>query len=843
MTRLPPSLDIRRFRRALLPLAALLGALTLGAGEVAPRLDIPRGSARQTLKLFAAQAQCEMVFAPELVGDVTTNAVRGTLTPQAALSQMLGGTPLIATQDSTGAFAIRRAAIHTAPNRTTPPFTATPQQPTPEILRLSPFLVPAGTLGRYTAAEATSGTRVRVSLLDSPQSISVITRDLIDDIGAGRVLDAAKYVAGVSESTIPNAQDRTNLRGFQTDGATIDGFNFFTYANIDPVIVDRIEVVKGPNAVLSPQIVQGTINLVSRKPEFSNHASVSGQLGRYDANRLEFDFNRVLQPGTLAVRIVGAAQHSHNQAEGNFNHSQIVMPTVTYAFGSTAALTIETQFYNAYTAAYGGLPIDPDVGTNDPARLLRDIPTELDLYTTMAARHSVGAHYRLFFTAKPTEHLSVRLAANAIRWHGTTVGISLGTPISTDGISTATLALDPETGAWVRTGLQNTFPIYPRGGTVGYQSRTYLNLQNDYAYERELAWFKSTTLAGAMLDYLKNPGTSTNLAMPALAIRSNPGIRPYTLTTENTRAVSYISDDQVYLTEVLTSQSSRLVLSGGVAQAWYKSYVSDLLRHRTATHTPNALLPNAGVVLKVLPPLALFADLSRQSTAIAPSTTASTPSDLQTGRQYEIGARTQLNDGRVFASAAYFSVTQSYFAVPNPGNAAVPAPAPALPPLFMDLRITGFEFELRAALSASLAIVGSASFLHARNPVGQPFRGVAERTAAVWIDYAFNRRGPWYGLSLGLGLDYLGRRAGDVPSSNPTSGSTLDHLILPQPSFWLPARTLLSFGMTYRLPSHWRLQLNIDNLLNAHYLAASTSRNTVFPGTPFNPRVTITYAF
>ncbi len=67
--------------------------------------------------------------------------------------------------------------------------------------------------------------------------------------------------------------------------------------------------------------------------------------------------------------------------------------------------------------------------------------------------------------------------------------------------------------------------------------------------------------------------------------------------------------------------------------------------------------------------------------------------------------------------------------------------------------------------------------------------------------------------------------------------------MLGQPTFWLPARTLVTLMASYRIDKNWKAQLNIDDLLNEHYLAASTSRNNVFPGTPINPRVIVTYNF
>ena len=90
----------------------------------------------------------------------------------------------------------------------------------------------------------------------------------------------------------------------------------------------------------------------------------------------------------------------------------------------------------------------------------------------------------------------------------------------------------------------------------------------------------------------------------------------------------------------------------------------------------------------------------------------------------------------------------------------------------------------------------------------------------------------------------MSKRAGDNPSPGGfTVNSTPGHLIVGQPSFWLPERTLLSAMISYRIDAHWRAQLNVDNLLNKDYLAASTSRNNVFPGTPINPRLTVSYQF
>jgi iron complex outermembrane receptor protein len=99
-----------------------------------------------------------------------------------------------------------------------------------EVVTLSPFEVSgSASVGRYSSLESTSAGRVRTDIMDSSQSISVITEELIEDIEPGRILDAAKYVAGVSESTLPTSWERTNMRGFQSEGRTVDGITYGSF--------------------------------------------------------------------------------------------------------------------------------------------------------------------------------------------------------------------------------------------------------------------------------------------------------------------------------------------------------------------------------------------------------------------------------------------------------------------------------------------------------------------------------------------------------------------------------------------------------------------------------------
>ena len=129
-----------------------------------------------------------------------------------------------------------------------------------KTVNLSPFAVngSAAGIGRYALLEAISAGRVRMDIMDSSQSISVLTAEVIEDVAAVRIVDATKNIAGISEGPLPTSWEFTNVRGFLTPGRTVDGITYGQspssgFQNVDPVLFDRIKVVKGPNSILAPQ--------------------------------------------------------------------------------------------------------------------------------------------------------------------------------------------------------------------------------------------------------------------------------------------------------------------------------------------------------------------------------------------------------------------------------------------------------------------------------------------------------------------------------------------------------------------------------------------------------------
>lgn len=710
------------------------------------------------------------------------------------------------------------------------------------VIQLSPFTVTTEKASRYQVSDATSSSRVRVSLFDAQQSVSVLTSEFLQDVGAGRVLDAAKYISGITESTLPNGLDRVMIRGFQSDGHIVDGFRSTSQANFDPAVVDRIEVVKGPNAIISPTgIPGGTINLVSKKAEFRDFGYFTAQVGQYDANRAEFDLNRKVNDG-VAVRVVGAIQDSDFYPKDSYRRSWVFSPSLSWQFGGNSKLSVRYHAHYWRSDAYIGIPLDPSVGPEDRARVLDGVAADFNPYNGDERgdeKHELSA----IFTGQISNRLAVRLAARWAQNDYTTLSHSIG--------GTAGGAINPQTGLWTpgfTYGPAPTFtPVpattsrtYSRGGSIATIPQTYMNLQNDYVYTFGTEKWKSTTVFGvAASRYEESDFEIINSSKPSFNIDAFTPADPVFATTINTRSRNLVADEQVFLQQTVEVLDGRVIVNGGISRNWFHGRNHNLLTDVIREVGPDKYLPSAGIVFKPLPDVVLYYSFAKS--AAAPGAT-NPRENIQLGTQHEVGMRYKFLGGRAMATLAYWDITQDNVSIPNALNLAVPPPVPSLPAVITDRVADGWEFELNAALTKELSVIANYTKFTSRDPRGVPFRGVAEESGALWAHYAFNE-GSLTGLSVGVGAAYTGRRPGEQASSTPTAASTPTNVIVPQPSFWLPAQTLVELSVGYKVNKNWLVRLKVDNLLDEEYIAAGLSRFLILPGTPRNIKASLTYSF
>src|SRR4051812_33432316 len=196
--------------------------------------------------------------------------------------------------------------------QTTPP----PAADKKDVVTLPTFVISEEPTNPYVSKQALSGTRVAMDVMDIPQTVSIVTNEFMKDTMSQRMLDAAKYVTPVVESTLPVGGDRYTIRGFQVshefiDGMVISGEDGYSMS-LAPYNIERIEVIKGPNAILVPGGAPGgQFNPITKSPIMKNQASATLELAQYIGNAVSTDINRVLsEKDGIAARVIAAYWNS-----------------------------------------------------------------------------------------------------------------------------------------------------------------------------------------------------------------------------------------------------------------------------------------------------------------------------------------------------------------------------------------------------------------------------------------------------------------------------------------------------------------------------------------------------
>jgi len=642
-----------------------------------------------------------------------------------------------------------------------------------EIVRLSPFAVEeSSNMGRYQAVEASSGNRIRMNLMDSPQSISVLTSEFIADVGAGKVLDAAKYMSGLGVGSNPDAFDLINVRGFLTGNATIDGFRYGTWMNQDPAIIERLEIIKGPNAILSPSgHPGGMLNLVTKKPLFTDtkRGHISYQAGRYNSNRAEVDGNYIVRPDKIAVRMVAAVTDTDSHVKHKFSQNVTAMPSLTYRFSPGTELTAQLYAYNA-TVLDSGAPMSLYAVGRSNIRLLEGTPSDFGMIGRNTTRHENMQILNLLFTSQITDKLSTRIAGQWATQHVRASYMGPSFALDTAGNDGEVVKLNQITGEWEWDGVtRNDNPRYLLSGSMTKLASESRELQHDFVYEHSGRNWKSQTVAGYIFRFNASSGEPgiAYVKDPTLYDFTDPNYTPPDIEFDYTNLISdrysnHYHDSHAFVYEVLKLFDDRLVLNGGLS-----------VRR-------SSKLPSGGVVYKVIPQVALYYGYSKMEVMGAEDPNNGVPRHVQHTEQYEGGVRFRLFDGRLFATLAYFDITQDNIYSEDSRNYITPTPDPKYPYQRSERTSKGFEFELSWSPTKDISVIGSFTDFKNRDGDNRVAVYAAQRMAALWGHYTFPETGPLGGLSMGIGASYVGERPSEFlgtytspPSSKPMSATVL----------------------------------------------------------------------
>lgn len=245
--------------------------------------------------------------------------------------------------------------------------------------------------GGIVAKESAAGTKSATPLRKTPQAISVVTREQMDDQRPASVADALRYTSGVVTNYRGNSNrnDEVISRGFRYAPKLLDGLHFGLSSEnggagqFDPWLLERVEMVHGPASVLYGQVSPGgLLVMTSKRPTAESIHEVKLSTGNHHLGEAAFDFGgRLNDDNTLFYRLNGIGSIKHEEVKGNKQQRIAIAPAITWLPNEDTSFTLLTSYQYEPNAgsrnflpalgtllptSVGYIPYDYNVNANDP---------------------------------------------------------------------------------------------------------------------------------------------------------------------------------------------------------------------------------------------------------------------------------------------------------------------------------------------------------------------------------------------------------------------------------------------------------------------------------------------
>ena len=679
--------------------------------------------------------------------------------------------------------------------------------------------------GSYTAGEARSATRMDLSLRETPQSVSVITRQLLDDLGAVRLDQALAQTTGIQVGQ--NDTERTTFyaRGFGINNLQIDGMPRGGNAPLqDTILYDRIEVIRGATGLMGGKgDPSATINMVRKRPTKTFQASAGLIVSRWNDQRLEADVSGALNgDGSVRARAALAWQKRDSYLDMYHERKTVGMAILEADLRPGTLLTAGVDFQDNQPtgATWGAVPYWNADGSL--ANLPRNTSFTTPWSTWANKQHTV-------FTS-----LYQRLPGN---WN-----LHLGYA-RTESTNRTTVAYagaghpDPATGAGMRlwTGAwgpgkssSDNFDVYASGPftLLGRKHTAIVGWNGGNQRARSLGGEAEIAYPDFIPDYRSWTG---NIPRPVFHA---DGSRTETVTR---LAGAYVA------TRLSLADPLHLII--GARSSTYRTDTRSYDTRGAYTgsgdfaETRNEVTPYVGAVF----------DLNRQYSAYASFTQLFNPQTSkdrndkflppETGDNAELGIKGEFYEGKLNASAALFHTKKKNLAELDrtvPPGFLLPDGGQAMVANGAGVTAKGIEFDVSGQLSAAWEANGGYTYLHAAEADGHRAATTQPRhLLRLATSYRFDGR--LAGLKAGASMTAQSATYSASWYGRPPSGEMTN---IPQAAY-----ALVNAMASYAINRHASVQLNVNNLLDKKYYRTVGFYDSVFWGEPRNVSLAVRTAF
>jgi catecholate siderophore receptor len=652
----------------------------------------------------------------------------------------------------------------------------------------------------YGVKATSSATKTATDIKDIPQALTVVSSAQIEDQQLRSVADLLNFVPGASYGSGEGNRDQIVLRGnastadFFVDGVRDDVQYFRDFYN-----VDRVEVLKGPNAMIFGRGGGGgIINRVLKRPTFAASRALTGSADNWRGLRFTGDVDQPLS-STFGVRINGVAEDSDSFRRHVELKRYGVNPTVALLAGPDTRIDLSYEYFHDRRTADRGVPADGNEPIRGFTRTFFGDPgdsfSRADVHVgTFAIEHDFGGGLTLRNRTLFGDYDKFYQNIYPTRFTRSTVLVTLG------AYNNAT-------------------------------RRRNLFSQTDLVWNSRLGGVNQTLLFGFELGREKSrnrretggfpDGNTTPITHPTgdFDVIFAPDEDDSNNRVKATVAAIYVQDQ--------IRPASWLEIVAGLRFDSFRLHVDDLRPLDPGVFSRHDQLwsPRLGVVLKPSQRLSIYASYSRsylpqsgdQFSGLTDVTDGLKPERFD---NYEIGAKLQLPGG-LLATAALYRLDRTNTRAADPLD-------PSRTVLTGAQRSRGLELGLERSITSRWLISAGYTLQKAEiveataaAPAGREVPLVPRHSFSLWNRYDFTKQ-------LGVGLGVIARSKSYASISNAVE---------------LPGYARVDAALYYQLPRGIEAQLNVENLFGADYFPTANNDNNIAPGAPRTVKATLGYRF
>ncbi len=652
-----------------------------------------------------------------------------------------------------------------------------------------------GPVQGYRATRSASATRTDTAIHETPQSISVVPAQVVEDIGATRLEDALDYAGGVERGNNFGGQGLTEflVRGFSTQEFYRNGFAVNRgYPNMpDASTLERIEVLRGPASMLYGRgDPGGTFNIVSKQPQAERRTVLGSQVNTDGLRRGTLDTTGALdESAAFTYRLNLVAEGSDSFRDHVESERYNIAPVLRWQLSDDTALILEGDYLHnrhpmdrgltRYPNQAGDLSRDRFLGEESAGKL-----TNQNATTQLRLEHQLDSQWML---RGGIQYLDGSLDGGAVENNGLAAdGRTVGRNYSERWLNWNDLA--------VQANLEGHFDA------AGLAHTLLLGVEfDDFNYDSQI-----DRSGGATSDFpidLYDPVYGQPL--PVLT-------RTTTYDDENLKSYAFFLQDQIALTERLTAQV------GARLERFEQRYENKLTPAGSWDQAHNAVSPRFGLIYDLTEELAVYANTSRSFKPNRGADRSSQAFDPEKGIAHEVGIKYELPEHDLSVTAALFHITKENVLTSDPLDSNYQVAAG-------EARSRGFDISVAGNITPQWRVIGGYAYVDAEvtesssasMPTGTRLANVPRHSFNLLDTYEI-AEGPLAGLGVGMGVKYVGDRKGGATST----------------AFDMDAYTTVDLLAYYPLTERVRLNLNLNNLFDEEYEERAWGNIWAYPGAP-----------